>query len=91
MRECSKERGAEPPPLAKVTEEERSVRTHVSVKGKERESATERKRQRLCAVAMIKSFLILAFECLVFDAVKKKKAPPTQRSLRNRGIVSQVG
>lgn len=38
---------------------------------------------------MIKSLLILAFECLVFDGVKK--APPTQTSLRNRGIVSQVG
>lgn len=60
-------------------------------KGKEREG--RRETSTSCAGAMIKSFLRLAFECLVFDAVQKKEeaAPPTQTSLTNRGIVSQVG
>lgn len=47
----------------------------MSVEVKEREG---RETARLCAAAMIKSFLILAFECLLFDGVRKKrKAPPT--------------
>lgn len=35
----------------------------------------------MCAVAMIKSFLILAFECLVFDAAKKEKKSPSHTDI----------
>lgn len=35
----------------------------------------------MCAVAMIKSFLILAFECLVFDAAKRREKSPSHTDI----------
>lgn len=73
-----------PLPVAKLHRRKDSSIYVCACQGKGKETLRRR------TGAMIKSFFILAFECLVFDA-GFKKAPPTQTSLMNREFVPQVG
>lgn len=86
--ECSKESEKVPSRCLQqsYTEGEEHVNVCVSKRRWERERDGER--VRLCAGAMIKSFLLLAFECLVFDAVEKKSSSHTDIIKEQRNCLS---
>lgn len=76
VRECSKERGAKPLPLAKVTQKERSVWMRVSVKGRERGG----ERQRDCVLLQwLSHFLYSPLSVLSLMLQKKRKKPLPHR------------